>query len=1158
MMKKENGITLIALVITIVVLLILAGISINAIFGNNGIFNKANSAKINTEKAEIEENLNLALANIKAKKETGLENRELKSYFDTLEKFQSESNWNSKIYIIDDTDYNYLEEENCVNLLIYKNKGCGKKFKFKIDLNLSKVIYLGNEENGDAGNTSKENESEFEHTDLTGDINIKTEEDLISFRERVNSGEDFSNKLVVLKNDITLTEKWKQGDGEKYIGTNENNFNGIFNGQYYSIKNLDRALFGNNNGEINYLVLSDGIITNTSQILSNYNVASSIVLYNKNKVSYCVNKNQIEQTTTSSIIGGIVGINDGTIEYSYNLGKIFGKEFVAGISGYNAGTIQMTYNLGNVTEIGGGNYCDAGGIVARGTGNVIKCYNAGEIRNESTASNVRAGGIISSYEGLSGLTTPTGSTSVNYVYNIGKIYAVRGSFETAGGIIAHGSNGNTNYVYNIGQIVSAGRRGEITGYGSYGSNVYILKNTPEEMLTGLGEAFIEDSEFKNLGFPILKDLEYKSRMVNIENEEDLKNIIENLNSSVTSVVTINIARDIAVSSDIGTINKFFGKFEGNNHTISGLTTPLITNNYGIISNLIIKDSNIQIDVETDVGNSIASITAYNFGAVRKCENYANIYSNKQIIAGGIAGYNNITGKIENCYNYGDVSSKNDCGGIAGECHGSIINCGNEADITLLSDSVVYAAAGGILGRKSEGNVYKTYNKGYIKSLSTSNNVRAAGIVGTQINNSIVKCSYNIGTIYINTSAGFSTTAGIVGHSDSNGIIENCYNIGYVKNSARRGEIVGYSGAVNNVYTYNNTPDEILTISEFEPDKTNLNLGYPTLAGLKYASETINVSSELELKNAIEKMNMNSNKHIIINIVNDITISNGIDAINNFYGIIKGNNKNIIGLTAPLVNNNFGTIENLNISGGNIINSLQSEVGESIASVTANNVGKISNCTNNSTIVTETATYIGGIAGYNSVNAEITYCCNKAEVTGKSNTGGIVSISEGRINNCSNQAKITVTQGSANYSNSAGIVGILKGNINRCYNTGEILNDSTANNVRAAGIVGSLASTSSKITNSYNIGAIKTNNASDFATAAGIIGHAETSGVIQNSYNIGEIQQVRRYSEIIAYGNIKIENTFTSTNTPEEMIEGLGENFEIIEGKNNGYPILKNY
>ena len=48
--KEKAGITLIALVITIIVLLILAGITISAITGNNGIIGNAGKAK---EEAEI-------------------------------------------------------------------------------------------------------------------------------------------------------------------------------------------------------------------------------------------------------------------------------------------------------------------------------------------------------------------------------------------------------------------------------------------------------------------------------------------------------------------------------------------------------------------------------------------------------------------------------------------------------------------------------------------------------------------------------------------------------------------------------------------------------------------------------------------------------------------------------------------------------------------------------------------------------------------------------------------------------------------------------------------------------------------------------------------------------------------------------------------------
>ena len=43
--KRNKGITLIALVVTIIVLLILAGISISMLTGQNGILNRASEAK---------------------------------------------------------------------------------------------------------------------------------------------------------------------------------------------------------------------------------------------------------------------------------------------------------------------------------------------------------------------------------------------------------------------------------------------------------------------------------------------------------------------------------------------------------------------------------------------------------------------------------------------------------------------------------------------------------------------------------------------------------------------------------------------------------------------------------------------------------------------------------------------------------------------------------------------------------------------------------------------------------------------------------------------------------------------------------------------------------------------------------------------------------
>lgn len=61
MIKNNKGITLIALVITIIVLLILAGVSIAMLTGENGILNQATDARDDTEAAEIREKVELAV-----------------------------------------------------------------------------------------------------------------------------------------------------------------------------------------------------------------------------------------------------------------------------------------------------------------------------------------------------------------------------------------------------------------------------------------------------------------------------------------------------------------------------------------------------------------------------------------------------------------------------------------------------------------------------------------------------------------------------------------------------------------------------------------------------------------------------------------------------------------------------------------------------------------------------------------------------------------------------------------------------------------------------------------------------------------------------------------------------------------------------------------
>ena len=71
-LRKEKGITLIALVITIIVLLILAGVSISMLTGENGILTQAQKAKNETETAAVKEEQKLDLTMAILQEQQGL------------------------------------------------------------------------------------------------------------------------------------------------------------------------------------------------------------------------------------------------------------------------------------------------------------------------------------------------------------------------------------------------------------------------------------------------------------------------------------------------------------------------------------------------------------------------------------------------------------------------------------------------------------------------------------------------------------------------------------------------------------------------------------------------------------------------------------------------------------------------------------------------------------------------------------------------------------------------------------------------------------------------------------------------------------------------------------------------------------------------------
>ena len=111
--KNEKGITLIALVVTIVVMLILATVSIAMLLGRDSLVENAGIAKENTEKAELKEQIQIAIVNAMAKDAQGeLTTSNLKTELE-----------NQGFTVTSINETNYLEQEG-----IFVDFSDGKQF----------------------------------------------------------------------------------------------------------------------------------------------------------------------------------------------------------------------------------------------------------------------------------------------------------------------------------------------------------------------------------------------------------------------------------------------------------------------------------------------------------------------------------------------------------------------------------------------------------------------------------------------------------------------------------------------------------------------------------------------------------------------------------------------------------------------------------------------------------------------------------------------------------------------------------------------------------------------------------------------------------------------------------------------------------------------
>ena len=471
MKRNERGITLIALVVTIVVLLILAGVSISMLTGENGIITQASNAKDKTGKANAEEQVQMAVI--------------------------ASTGTNGDI-IIADLNNNLSKIEN----LTYNGKPISDDESNQIKelpaiVNVDGYDILISED----GDTNHYTDTTEKVDDVTPGIldgsgtsldpyKIESIEDLVKFSQEVENGNNYSRKYVSLEKNLDFnslnsyvnfskvyTEFRNNGDvngdgkaenikkevttgsGFVPIGTNyDNAFAGNFQGNGKKVSNIyiniNKAeeetiyagFFAYSRGTIEGLTISGNIsVINTGNTYkSNAYVGGIVGSIKDSTIKKCINECTIYAKATNAVaLGGIVGS-------SYDYGN----------TSSGTRTILDCANKGSLTANGNA-FTDIGGIIGHNYyyGKVNYSYNIGNITIENTAQLARVGGIVGE--------TGQPYSEITYCYNLGNINIENDSVYTIGGI-AGDSDGTTNITncYNIGN--TTGKKieyyGGIVGY----------------------------------------------------------------------------------------------------------------------------------------------------------------------------------------------------------------------------------------------------------------------------------------------------------------------------------------------------------------------------------------------------------------------------------------------------------------------------------------------------------------------------------------------------------------------------------------------------------------------------------------------------------------------------------------------------------------------
>ena len=174
-------------------------------------------------------------------------------------------------------------------------------------------------------------------------------------------------------------------------------------------------------------------------------------------------------------------------------------------------------------------------------------------------------------------------------------------------------------------------------------------------------------------------------VVYLRTAEDLAELSKNCTlDSWSQGKTVYLEADIDLTgTDFAPIPTFGGTFEGQGHTISGLSLTGSGNVRGLFRYIqpsgAVRDLSVEGWIDpTDRKNTLGGIAGSNQGLLSNCSFHGTVRGADYI--GGLVGTNESTGQIINCTFSGAVTGEHYVGGIAGQNGGSIIRCANSGSI----------------------------------------------------------------------------------------------------------------------------------------------------------------------------------------------------------------------------------------------------------------------------------------------------------------------------------------------------------------------------------------------------------------------------------------------------------------------------------------------